>query len=1250
MRRGSLGTLLVATLAITFLAGPGATQPPSHPGASSRAAGEPRRGDKMQTESATGVVCLEPPDLLCSACPGFCPSEGLQSLIGDFFGPKTKRKVKPEAEKEDLKEHWGVPREFRQSLEFVIAIVPDPVHTHLSLDFDREIDAIQEAVQQDGYLFSRAYTPWEPSDHPEDTRFHVRLQQKAWEASKEELPGLMVFRKAMPESGSTLPSRETPTAPLSDSLFVFLTGDSPTGGISKIQFRNAVQIIGQIRKTSKQKFSPELLPKPLKIFGPSFSGSLYSLMDTLTGELASVPVQVYSGQVSSFDTINWFNNYRKGPTSPRLLSFEESDRFITTRLIAFLRKAHYEAKDIAILSEDQTAYGSQVTPGTNSVPQTPDEAVVPRFYFPREISQLRAAYQKDVHEGEPPAGADRPSSRLTLPLNLSDARNDDDDVASYSKAQTPLSQQGVLLGIVGNLEKHHSKFVLIQASDALDEIFLVNFLRVAYPNGHIITTGADLLFQRDLEDPRLRGVLAVSSYSLAPGAYDHLARPASLTPEEHVDRVFPTSFSAGSYNAMLALLKYVAPQNTNGALGISANTSTPIAGAHARTENDKLPQAAYVGYGWPSIAGQSTDDGQLVAPLWLTAIGRGGYWPVEILSESIYTDSKKDLQTSLSEISGSPQYDYQKRHLPLPWRILFFFCLLLEAVYLYLLRTGSLLSRSDFSATFAPVSGSDHRSGVGFRNWIIFVVNILFLLVLMMLAWPLMRWTCEIQTFPLWFAFELTAFAFLSVLGVYELRRRHGVKLPVAFLICSATAPIATILLARTGRESFENFLTYRYVHVTSGVSPAVPWLLLGAAGLWWAWHTLAGVALSDRRQPRLPTTAMRRLGCADNETLRCVMDPTNRDPRVYLAALLVALLPVLAIDLRHPVEAMDGLIYEWAYALVLGLTTLVLLSGVIRLTVIWAEFRPLLVALERQPLRRGFDRLHGFRWNPIWRLGGTGLQDSYRLISREFESLDHVRNLKVLNGAISESPFVLALARVREMRKTISERSRQSEAANIARVAAKRRAGIVGQLQIACSPQPHYVDALLDDFQELQACLSLTCGAALECLTHIWGAETGVDMFEVSPRKETNERPRKPNEPQEVQLLEQFVCLFYVNFILSVLMRMRALIISAAGMLVFILLSFNSYPFQPKTLLDRIFLFLFFVVVALVVRVLAQMHRDATLSRITDTTPGELGFDFWLRLVSFVSVPLVGLLATQFPSISGLLYSWFTPAAQAFK
>ena len=65
---------------------------------------------------------------------------------------------------------------------------------------------------------------------------------------------------------------------------------------------------------------------------------------------------------------------------------------------------------------------------------------------------------------------------------------------------------------------------------------------------------------------------------------------------------------------------------------------------------------------------------------------------------------------------------------------------------------------------------------------------------------------------------------------------------------------------------------------------------------------------------------------------------------------------------------------------------------------------------------------------------------------------------------------------------------------------------------------------------------------------------------------------------------------------------------------------------------------------------VVAQMHRDATWSYITNTPPGELGGKFWIQLLTFGAGPLLGLLTTLFPSVTDFLSSWILPSAQALK
>src|SRR6185312_13299782 len=53
--------------------------------------------------------------------------------------------------------------------EFMIATLPDPTRTHLALFFDRLVDAIEQGIQDSGYLFDRALMPWDTPAHPEST-------------------------------------------------------------------------------------------------------------------------------------------------------------------------------------------------------------------------------------------------------------------------------------------------------------------------------------------------------------------------------------------------------------------------------------------------------------------------------------------------------------------------------------------------------------------------------------------------------------------------------------------------------------------------------------------------------------------------------------------------------------------------------------------------------------------------------------------------------------------------------------------------------------------------------------------------------------------------------------------------------------------------------------------------------------------------------------------------------------------------
>jgi hypothetical protein len=137
---------------------------------------------------------------------------------------------------------------------------------------------------------------------------------------------------------------------------------------------------------------------------------------------------------------------------------------------------------------------------------------------------------------------------------------------------------------------------------------------------------------------------------------------------------------------------------------------------------------------------------------------------------------------------------------------------------------------------------------------------------------------------------------------------------------------------------------------------------------------------------------------------------------------------------------------------------------------------------------------------------------------------------------------------------------------------------------------------------------------------------------------------------PLERILAEEYVALIYVNFVVTVLLRIRTMIICAIGLYVFLVLSVNTYPFEPHPALQTLSVFLIILLGAAVAFVYSEMHRDPILSRLADSEPGELGWDFWLKLLSAAALPLFSLLATQFPEINQLLTSWLQPALEAVK
>jgi hypothetical protein len=1091
--------------------------------------------------------------------------------------------------------------------DFLIALVPDPVHTRLALDFDRLIEVIQEAAQDGDFQFVAANLPWDTRAHPESDDIAVRLNNNAYIAARQSLPGLLTFRK--PRSH--------------EHLFVWLVGESPTGGIAKDQFSQAMDWIAH---AVPEQTNP---PTPLRILGPTFSGSLSSLASLLTSDKgaldATTPFLALSGSISNRSSIETFLNWEKGRPI-RFASFQETDDVLIERFKEYVAGHAYGAGEfhedsIAILSEDETEYGGIVAASLSNQ----GCRHCSYLHFPREISRLRAAYQGiDARNGEVQGGP-----YTILPLNLEISGADDDTVAPYSK-QSPLSQEGVLLGIVSELRKHAVQFIILRATDPIDVLFLSRYLGAAYPKARIVTLGADVLFSREIEDKQLHGILALSTYSLASSAnHEFLSHGQS-------ERVFPSSTEAGAYNALRALL--ARPQ-----VDFSAD---PLDRVKLGAADLHLYQ-----YGWleplrNSLSGLDSN----TPPAHLLALGRDGYWPVAHLGP--FPGEKNGTllpKVSTDQVRSCAQLEVV---VPISWIAAELIALLLAAAFVLALWFASIRSQSQFAASLSPATMDATGLLVAGSGLVLTAILLLLLVPLLGGGDWVIPWRGPLSAILILCLVMVLAATLCDLSSRLNLAAAKA--LPTFGWILCLVVLVAWWIVGRRQVELLPTgawrFVVLRSLQTTSGLSPILPLILLLAGWLWWAFQISSGITLLHHRRPQLPKDVSdeKVLFVAESaaepteaaeptkgratylvteliETLRPSRKSAWLYTRRYAAPGAVAatcLLGLAAFSPRTPwpLMTLDAADFQAPLMALLWLAATGIVGTTLCLWDIWLKARRLLVMLDSVPLRRGFKALEGFSWQPLWRVGLASLAELQRIIAREREALEVASNMdEKLRSAQEKVEY--ARNNVRKEYWAILAHPKPF----LKGWHARRRLELT----------------LTESYRELQSAIATAAGCALDQLAGAWPNE------KEKPRRAAGQEPE--NETS-LRACERFVCLVYVSFLLVVLVRMRTLILAAGGMYVFVLLAMTSYPFQPRASIVAVLAILLLTVLGVVTLVFAQAHRNVILSNLTNTKPGELGADFWVRLTSFAALPVVTFFASQFPQLNRLLSSWLEPALQALN
>ncbi|MGH9653941.1 MAG: hypothetical protein ACRD6B_10825, partial [Bryobacteraceae bacterium] len=478
----------------------------------------------------------------------------------------------------------------RASFDWAIATVPDPERSLLTLDFDREIEAIQLAATDAHYQFERYWFPW--SAEAASSGATGGNKGASYVATvgqgRKDLPGVLLFR-----SGK---SNQKPLA-------IFLVGETPTGGIAVRQFRAALSLGSSLGNSGAGT---------LPIIGPGFSGSLNSLSKLIHSDPKLFMVNTWT---TSLHSHKQFRNQTNRPTH----NFEVEDTIAINAFVHYVRHTWRDQEPIVILTEEQTAFGAGVTAGKlaqaasgcsvrgNAAAAAGEvilDSCVFAVPFPRNLSRLRNASESQQHISRFDDNS-QPSEvpHIGLLLSLKEEPGGG-EIPTYSRQQTPVSQESVLFTIGSLLKTGVVHYVGIFATDPLDTLFLARYLRSECPNVRLFVPSPDLLFEHGSDVSDYSGILSLSRYPLFPFS--------QLWSRGHSGmRIFPSATSEAIYNATLA--------------------SVAVFNGHVSNGRDE----------WNPFNGRRN-------PLWLTVAGGSGFEPIAVF------DSAAPFAGPTPAMSGQP--------------------------------------------------------------------------------------------------------------------------------------------------------------------------------------------------------------------------------------------------------------------------------------------------------------------------------------------------------------------------------------------------------------------------------------------------------------------------------------------------------------------------------------------------------------------------------------------------------------------
>ena len=1029
--------------------------------------------------------------------------------------------------------------EFTKDLDIVIAFAPDPNQTHMRLQFDRTIEAILWAAQDSGYgSFVSYWVPWLVSDPAPYVSLNDQKTAEAEQKRLRKLPGLLLFREG------------------TQYLAVLLVGESPTAGFDREQFDTALRYSTELSRYPKELAERRV---PIPILGPCFSGSLNPLQTVI--ETRKDQFRIYSGtatNVQAEEELKTLLRSQNPKSQYRALSINDDIR--VNKLGEYLCPSGIDVEcygRITVLSEDETSFGKKFGGKDSKLSRLSGK----RFRFPRGMAYLRNAYQEDpgllalsTQQFGPP--------RTSLQLNLKDSETGHDSVPEFAP-QTPVSEETQLQQIAEALHHEQVKFAAVISTDVLDRLFVSRYMRAAAPDTRLIFFDSDLIATRSNDGYSLEGTLQVTTYPLFPARHQWLAPPPDDESSVGYRYPFSSEFEEGIYNAARVIL---------------AERSEP------------KPWGLY-DYQAPGNSGGP--------PLWLTTIGRDGYWPISLLA------LPKDFEDPAlySAEKHKSQFHLAPEHPPRTWWVLFLVSFGLVGSYLVALwysRSHRDRWCTDFSlkssepgacarafyvlcltlsmaaAWLTLVSGP-----IGFfvnghyEGWVLglltMAIGILAVLLACCAVFSHRLVTCETQT-P-----SATRGHYLFLMPI-----------PWALFVAYVWATIRTVLPdSDFGDGHFRGFFySYRSLEIGSGVSPLVPYLFIFMGLACWSFVQLQRrIFAAERYQllPHLGQHAVVRGIEAMVEKLKTSLEATFPRPVGPALTATATILILTYVVCRRWAESLEGAAYDRGYSFAVAALASLLCMSVWRLWNSWKLLQAFLEQLDLHPIRAAFDALPAeYSWSPIWQQSPR--KRSYVLLAR---GIDCLRQLNLT------------------VPRTIDPREKEID----------------------------------DQAKELFACVASAQREDIQVYAKLQFALTGVAQGMVDDL----DRGRWTHE-ESSKLAQEFVALRFLAFIRYAMLQLRNLLTFITFGYVLLVFSLGSYPFQSPHVIAWTLGIALIVITVPVLLVFMAMEKDSVLSRITNTTAGKVDWGFYVRAAAFGVLPLLSVLASHFPAVGQYVFSWVQP------